>query len=99
MSASALTAEICTSRFTPAAAQASNRAIVDRAWILSASSRKLDCNTPNCVGVLQSSFRDDADKIHARSTIALFEACAAAGVKRLVHISAVSAEADMATSY
>jgi uncharacterized protein YbjT (DUF2867 family) len=53
----------------------------------------------NCVGVLQSSFRDDADKIHARSTIALFEACAAAGVKRLVHISAVSAEADMATSY
>ena len=53
----------------------------------------------NCVGVLQSSLRDDAERIHASSTIALFQACAAAGVKRLVHLSAVSAEADMNTAY
>ncbi len=45
----------------------------------------------NCVGILQGSLRDDADRIHADATIALFEACAAAGVKRLVHVSAVSA--------
>ena len=37
----------------------------------------------NCVGILQGSLRDDADRIHADATIALFQACAAAGVKRL----------------
>lgn len=40
----------------------------------------------NCVGVLQQTARDDADRIHAQATRALFEACAAAGVKRLVHV-------------
>ena len=53
----------------------------------------------NCVGILQGSLRDDASRIHADATIALFQACAAAGVKRLVHVSAVSAEADVASSY
>ena len=51
----------------------------------------------NCVGILQASLRDDADRIHADATIALFQACAAAGVKRLVHVSAVSAEAGVET--
>jgi uncharacterized protein YbjT (DUF2867 family) len=53
----------------------------------------------NCVGILQSSWRDDAKRIHGDATIALFEACAAAGVSRLVHVSAVSADAAMATDY
>lgn len=53
----------------------------------------------NCVGVLQQTARDDADRIHAQATRALFEACAAAGVKRLVHVSAVSADADMTSAY
>ena len=53
----------------------------------------------NCVGILQASLRDDADRIHADATIALFQACAAAGVKRLVHVSAVSAEANVESSY
>ena len=53
----------------------------------------------NCVGILQGSLRDDADRIHADATIALFQACAAAGVKRLVHVSAVSAEAGVESSY
>ena len=53
----------------------------------------------NCVGILQGSLRDDASRIHADATIALFQACAAAGIKRLVHVSAVSAEADVASSY
>jgi nucleoside-diphosphate-sugar epimerase len=51
----------------------------------------------NCVGILQDSLRDDADRIHAAATIALFQACAAADVKRLVHVSAVSAEANVET--
>lgn len=53
----------------------------------------------NCVGILQGSLRDNAARIHGQATIALFEACAAASIKRLVHVSAVSAEADVATSY
>jgi uncharacterized protein YbjT (DUF2867 family) len=53
----------------------------------------------NCVGILQGSLRDDADRIHADATIALFQACAEAGVKRLVHVSAVSAEAGVESSY
>jgi uncharacterized protein YbjT (DUF2867 family) len=53
----------------------------------------------NCVGVLQGTARDDADRIHAQATSALFKACAAAGIKRIVHVSAVSAEADMTSLY
>ncbi len=49
----------------------------------------------NCVGVLQQTARDDAGRIHAEATRALFEACAAAGIKRVVHVSAVSAEVDV----
>jgi nucleoside-diphosphate-sugar epimerase len=43
----------------------------------------------NCVGILQGSMSDSAERIHADATIVLFEACAAVGVKRIVHISAV----------
>jgi uncharacterized protein YbjT (DUF2867 family) len=53
----------------------------------------------NCVGILQGSMRDDADRIQGEATIALFEGAAAASVRRIVHISAVSAEAELATSY
>jgi uncharacterized protein YbjT (DUF2867 family) len=53
----------------------------------------------NCVGILQGSMSDRAERIHADATNVLFEACAAVGVKRIVHISAVSAEAGMATAY
>ncbi len=53
----------------------------------------------NCVGVLQGNLRDDASRIHADATIALFQACATAGVKRLLHVSAVSAEADLESAY
>lgn len=53
----------------------------------------------NCVGILQGTSSDDADRIHGEATIALFEGAAAASVRRIVHISAVSAEADVATSY
>jgi uncharacterized protein YbjT (DUF2867 family) len=53
----------------------------------------------NCVGVLQHTARDDSDRIHAQAPRALFEACAAAGIKRIVHVSAVSAEADVTSAY
>jgi uncharacterized protein YbjT (DUF2867 family) len=53
----------------------------------------------NCVGVLQGSLRDAADRSHTDATIALFEACAAVSVRRIVHVSAVSAEAVVATDY
>ena len=53
----------------------------------------------NCAGVLQSTFRDDLDNIHNRSAVALFQAASAAGVKRAIQISAISAEADIETDY
>jgi uncharacterized protein YbjT (DUF2867 family) len=53
----------------------------------------------NCVGILQGNLTDDAERIHAKATIALFEAAAAAQVRRLVHISAVSAETNVPTPY
>lgn len=53
----------------------------------------------NCVGILQSTARDDADRIHRQGTIALFEGAAEAGVGRLVHLSAMSAEAHVSSSY
>ena len=53
----------------------------------------------NCVGILQSTVKDSADRIHRQGTIALFEAAAAADVRRLVHVSAMSAEANLSSSY
>ncbi|HUT48377.1 MAG TPA: NAD(P)H-binding protein, partial [Alphaproteobacteria bacterium] len=53
----------------------------------------------NCVGILQGTRKDNAERIHGDATIALFEACAEMGVSRVVHVSAVSAESDMASGY
>ncbi len=53
----------------------------------------------NCVGILQRNLRDRPERIHKQATIALFEAAAASGVRRIVHISAVSAEAEVPTAY
>jgi uncharacterized protein YbjT (DUF2867 family) len=53
----------------------------------------------NCVGILQGTLRDDPERIHGDATIALFEACANARVKRLVHLSAVSAGAEIDSAY
>lgn len=48
----------------------------------------------NCVGVLQDSARDDVRQVQSGSTKALFDGCVAAGVRRVVHVSAIGAEAD-----
>lgn len=48
----------------------------------------------NCVGVLQDGPRDAVRQVQTDATIALFAACESAGVRRLVHISAIGAERD-----
>ncbi len=50
----------------------------------------------NTVGILQSTAKDDAHRIQVTATSALFEAAAAAGIRRVVHISAISAEPEVA---
>jgi uncharacterized protein YbjT (DUF2867 family)/uncharacterized membrane protein YphA (DoxX/SURF4 family) len=53
----------------------------------------------NCAGILQGRPGQSIDAIHARAPIALFEACRAAGIKRIIQISAISAEPDAGTGY
>jgi len=49
----------------------------------------------NCAGVLDR----DAEAVHVQGTLALFEGCRAAGVRRIVHISAISADEAAGTGY
>ena len=51
----------------------------------------------NCAGILQGRPGQSIDAIHARAPIALFEACQAAGIRRVIQISAISAEPKAAT--
>jgi uncharacterized protein YbjT (DUF2867 family) len=53
----------------------------------------------NCAGILQGRPGQSIDAIHARAPIALFQACEAAGVKRVIQISAISAEPGAGTGY
>ena len=53
----------------------------------------------NCAGILQSGRGQSARAIHAAAPIALFAACEAAGIGRVVHVSAVSADAEAGTEY
>ena len=53
----------------------------------------------NCVGVLQRSLIDDPEAVHGDATIALFDGAMAAGVRRIIHISALGADADVETQY
>lgn len=53
----------------------------------------------NCAGVLHGGRGQDIEAIHAATPIALFEACVAAGVRRVIQISAISADADVGTEY
>lgn len=48
----------------------------------------------NCAGVLHGGRGQDMAAIHVSAPIALFDACAKAGVARVVQISAISADAD-----
>jgi uncharacterized protein YbjT (DUF2867 family) len=53
----------------------------------------------NCVGVLQDSGRDRTRQIHVDATMALFEACRAAGIRRVVHVSAIGSQPDGTTAF
>jgi len=53
----------------------------------------------NCAGILQGRPGQSIDAIHARSPIALFQACEAAGIRRVIQISAISAEPEAGTGY
>ena len=53
----------------------------------------------NCVGALQDGARDDLERVHVAAPAALFAACEARGVRRVVHVSAVGAERDGPTRF
>lgn len=53
----------------------------------------------NCVGVLQDGLGDDSRAVHVAGADALFEACERAGVRRVLHISAVGVDAAAGSSY
>ena len=53
----------------------------------------------NCVGVLQDGGRDNVQAVQVDGTCALFDACAQAGVRRVIHISAVGASNQGPTAF
>jgi uncharacterized protein YbjT (DUF2867 family) len=53
----------------------------------------------NCVGVLQSAPGQTVEAIQVDGTVALFEACARAGVRRVVHLSAVGVDQERPTEF
>jgi uncharacterized protein YbjT (DUF2867 family) len=53
----------------------------------------------NCVGVLQDGLGDSSRAAHVDGANALFSACASAGVSRVIHISAVGADAASGSAY
>src|SRR5205823_6493606 len=53
----------------------------------------------NCVGVLQAGARDDLNRIHVQATNALFDACALAGIRRVIHLSAIGVAPDGPTDF
>ena len=53
----------------------------------------------NCVGVLQDGLGDDSRAVHVAGADALFEACERAGVKRVLHISAVGVDDAAGSAY
>ena len=53
----------------------------------------------NCVGVLQDGLGDHSRAAHVDGAAALFAACAEAGVKRVIHVSAVGADTAAGSAY
>ncbi|MHA1538198.1 MAG: NAD(P)H-binding protein [Alphaproteobacteria bacterium] len=53
----------------------------------------------NCAGVLRGSARQSIERIHRQAPMALYDACLAAGVARVVQLSALGIEADAGTEY
>jgi uncharacterized protein YbjT (DUF2867 family) len=53
----------------------------------------------NCVGVLEQGGADDVRRTHVEGTVALFDACARRGVRRVIHISAIGASPQGTTEF
>jgi len=53
----------------------------------------------NCAGILQGGRGQSIEAIHHTGPTALYEACVKAGVKRVIHVSAISADAAAGTAY
>ncbi|WP_339746673.1 NAD(P)H-binding protein [uncultured Maricaulis sp.] len=53
----------------------------------------------NCVGVLQDGLGDNSRAAHVDGAAALFAACEQAGVRRVIHISAVGADKASGSAY
>jgi uncharacterized protein YbjT (DUF2867 family) len=53
----------------------------------------------NCAGILQGSRSESIEAIHELAPAALFAACERAGVRRVVQISAISADREAGTAY
>ena len=53
----------------------------------------------NCAGALQDSPRDDLQAVHVEGVARLIKACAQAGVKRFVQVSAAGVEPGRATAF
>ena len=53
----------------------------------------------NSVGILRNARNSDFDTLHSAAPRALFEACAAVGVKQVIQISALGADADATSAY
>jgi uncharacterized protein YbjT (DUF2867 family) len=53
----------------------------------------------NCAGVLQDSPRDSVAGVHARGAAALFAACERAGVRRVIHFSAIGVDRESPTAF
>lgn len=53
----------------------------------------------NCVGVLQDSSSDSTQAAHARGPAALFAACEAADVPRIIHFSAIGVDRETPTEF
>ena len=53
----------------------------------------------NCVGVLQPRRRATMEAVHTTATAALFDACAVAGVRRVIHVSALGVDTGIDLHY
>lgn len=53
----------------------------------------------NCAGILQGGPGQSIDAIHYRAPAALFDACARIGIRRVIQISAISADTAAGTDY
>jgi uncharacterized protein YbjT (DUF2867 family) len=53
----------------------------------------------NCAGVLQDSMREHTTEVHATGLVALFRACERAGVRRVIHFSAIGVDREQPSAF